>query len=148
MKITNSERRGSHKSSKGVGAHLRLGRSCGPLRSPLVTFLGVVRFISSRSFQQYQLCHLEVLVYFKGLFLSFFPLFSLFLLSLLSLLNHESNNFLIWKSSKYHLRLSKLYYFSKYFFILCYFIIFFLLCYNPKKLNFIDRRKSHDATLH
>jgi len=54
MKITNSERRGSHKPSKGVGAHLHLGRSCGPLRSLLVTFLGVVRFISSKCFQQYQ----------------------------------------------------------------------------------------------
>jgi len=54
--VTNGKWNGSHKLSKGVGAYLSLDRSCSSLQSPLVTFLSIVRFVLSRSFQRYQWC--------------------------------------------------------------------------------------------
>jgi hypothetical protein len=56
-KVTNGEWSGQHELSKGVGTHLPLGRSCGPFRSSLMTFLSVVGFILLRSFQCYRWCH-------------------------------------------------------------------------------------------
>jgi hypothetical protein len=53
-KVTNGERSGPHELSKSVRAHLFLGCLYGPLRLPLMTSLGVIRFTSSISFQQYQ----------------------------------------------------------------------------------------------
>ena len=50
-KITNDEWSKPHESFKDVEAHLSMSHSCRPLQSPLVTFLNVVEFILSKSFQ-------------------------------------------------------------------------------------------------
>jgi hypothetical protein len=55
--IINDEQSGPYEPTKGVEAHLPLDCSCGPFRSPLVTFLSVVGFVLLRSLQQCQLCH-------------------------------------------------------------------------------------------
>lgn len=90
--VTNSKWNGSHKLSKCVGAYLSLDRSCGSLQSPLVTFLSIVRFVLSRSFQRYQWCLYQSF----GVSLRSFSFFSL------SLLNLVSNNFIIWEGCKWH----------------------------------------------
>ena len=56
-KVTDDERSRPHESSKGVRDHLPWGCSCGPIRSPLMIFLGIVEFILLRSFQRYRRCH-------------------------------------------------------------------------------------------
>jgi hypothetical protein len=50
-KIMNSDRSGPHEPSKCVGAYFSLDYSCGTIQSLWVTFLDVVVFVLSRSFQ-------------------------------------------------------------------------------------------------
>jgi hypothetical protein len=71
-KVTNGERSGPHELSKSVRAHLFLGCLCGPLRLPLMTSLGVIRFALSISFQRYQWCSHRNLDVLLSLFIYFF----------------------------------------------------------------------------
>lgn len=128
--IINDEQSGPYEPTKGVKAHLPLDCLCGPFRSPLVTFLGVVGFVSLKSLQRYQLCHHQS---FDVILMFFFSI----LLFLLSLLNVVFIKFVIWKNTwylwhvncKYHLQFSKLCYFHRYLCVMLFYdIIFFLLC--------------------
>jgi len=70
---------------------LPLDGLCGPLWSALVTFSGVVEFLSSRYFLWYIWCHHQSLGAPQR-FVSFFILFSLSLISLHKLLGGGKKN--------------------------------------------------------
>jgi hypothetical protein len=75
--IINDEQSGPYEPTKGVKAHLPLDCLCGPFRSPLVTFLGVVGFVSLKSLQRYQLCHHQSFDVILMFFFFYFALSSL-----------------------------------------------------------------------
>jgi hypothetical protein len=103
---------------------------CGQLRSPFVTVLGVVEFISSIFFHWYRWCHYWSFDMSSKTFFLFFSLFfSLsYLISLYCKLCQPIFNF--EESRRCHVQLSKLCYFLNIFFI----VLLFLSAKVQKKL--------------
>jgi len=114
---------------------LLFGGSYGTLRSPLVIFFGVVGFVSSVSFQQYQWCHHKKFgVSLGSLYFFLFTLSSLSFIFIESGVQpfcdlKELHMTLAWLVNlRCHLWISKLYYFSKYF-LDCVILSFFFLLF-------------------
>jgi len=131
-KVTNSIYSVSFEPFEDKWGLTHLNGLCGQLRSPIVTVLDVVGFISSIFFHWYRWCHywsfdvsLESFIFF---FLVSLSLSLSYLLSLYCKLCQLIFNF--GQSRRCHVQLSKLCYFFKYFFI----VLFFLRAKVQKKL--------------
>jgi hypothetical protein len=91
--------------------HLSLDEECGPLRSPLVTFLDVVGFILSRSFLWYKLYRNQSFsMSLKSFSFSpsfsiffFFPLFLLWFVLVHLIIYLKYHVFLLVSYKKYHI---------------------------------------------
>lgn len=94
--------------------------SCGPFWSPFITFLGVIGFFPSISFQLYRWCHHQNFNVSLGSFSFFLSLFFslVFFYCKLCRLIFKIEESRTWYMrlicNKYHLQFSKLYYFSIY----------------------------------